>query len=355
VKIVITATHFHSVGVARAGPWNTRVNKGKGKDRLSLSPAPPNLQRLATRRWNREVEPAHLSPGTPATVSHADVGSTGTPQAGPVPPRGPATIKAEARLGPRPASFTYYPQSVSGYRTAATGLSLGDVPPEDAPPSSPCGTLPTHRARCAASCPYLSRPPRPTAPHIRAEWLEETVWADVRRFLENPGDVLEQVKEQLSSEEEAGELEAWRNDLGRRLAEKRSEKDRYVKLYARGSLSEEELDLYLTDLKNATDNLKLLLAVADADLAERRERTLAAESVEAWLLALRERVVEVEGDSEEAYQARHQQVRLLVAGITVGRDPDGRADIRITYRFGLSSEAIGAGVGFVSTGKNGKP
>jgi site-specific DNA recombinase len=46
--------------------------------------------------------------------------------------------------------------------------------------------------------------PRHSAPHVRAEWLEETVWADVRRFLENPGDVLERVKEQLSSEDGGG-------------------------------------------------------------------------------------------------------------------------------------------------------
>ncbi len=66
----------------------------------------------------------------------------------------------------------------------------------------------------------------------------------------------------------------------------------------RGSLSEEELDLYLTDLKNATDNLKLLLEAADAELTERRARIESAEGVEAWLLALRECLAEVEEDTE---------------------------------------------------------
>jgi hypothetical protein len=28
VKIALAATHFHGVGVALAGPWNTWVNKG---------------------------------------------------------------------------------------------------------------------------------------------------------------------------------------------------------------------------------------------------------------------------------------------------------------------------------------
>ena len=35
MKIGLAAAHFHSVGVARAGPWNTRVNRG-GVFRLDL-------------------------------------------------------------------------------------------------------------------------------------------------------------------------------------------------------------------------------------------------------------------------------------------------------------------------------
>jgi hypothetical protein len=32
----------------------------------------------------------------------------------------------------------------------------------------------------------LRRAPRGHAPYVRAEWLEETVWADVRQFLRDP-------------------------------------------------------------------------------------------------------------------------------------------------------------------------
>lgn len=148
--------------------------------------------------------------------------------------------------------------------------------------------------------------------------------------------MLERVKEQLSSEDEMAELEARRDDLGRRLAQKSAEKDRYVKPYARGSLSEDELDLYLTDLKNATDNLKLLLETADAELSERLERADTAEGI------------------EEAYQVRHQLLRLLVAGIEAGRNSDGKVDIRITYRFGAPAETSDAGAMFASAGQNSK-
>ncbi len=51
-------------------------------------------------------------------------------------------------------------------------------------------------------------------------------------------------------------------------------------------------------MKNATDNLKLLLEAADAELTERRACIETTEGVEAWLLALRECLAEVEEDTE---------------------------------------------------------
>ena len=37
------------------------------------------------------------------------------------------------------------------------------------------------------------------APNIPAEWLEELVWADLRAFLADPGEVLERVRERMAS------------------------------------------------------------------------------------------------------------------------------------------------------------
>jgi hypothetical protein len=96
--------------------------------------------------------------------------------------------------------------------------------------------------------------------------------------------------------------------------------------------SDDEAYDHLLDLKNQVANLRLMLEAAEAELAEKGEQ--AAEGIEAWLLALRERLLEVEEKTEEAYLVRRQLVRLLVAGITVGRTEDGRADVRVTYRFG---------------------
>jgi site-specific DNA recombinase len=155
-------------------------------------------------------------------------------------------------------------------------------------------------------------------PYVKASWLEELVWTDVRRFLEDPQEILERVREQLGSEDNAAELEARRDELAKRLAVRQTEKDRYIRTYAQGYISEEELDVYLTDLKNQTYNLRLLLESVEADLSNRRERTALTDTTHAWLLSLRQRLAEVEEDTEEAFRERRQLVKLLVAS-TLGR------------------------------------
>ena len=92
--------------------------------------------------------------------------------------------------------------------------------------------------------------------------------------------------------------------------------------------------------KNQTDNIRLLLGSAEAELSHRRERMELTETTRAWLAALRRRVVEVEEDTEDAFRIRRQLVRLLVAGITARRrHEDGSTEVRVTYRFGPTPDA----------------
>jgi hypothetical protein len=99
------------------------------------------------------------------------------------------------------------------------------------------------------------------------------------------------------------------------------------------------------DLKNQTDNLRLLIESVVADLAQRREDTELAETMHTWLVTLRERMAEVEEDTPEAFRKRRQLVRLLVKGITVGeKREDGHTEIRVTYRFDPPGVAEGRDV-----------
>jgi hypothetical protein len=109
--------------------------------------------------------------------------------------------------------------------------------------------------------------------------------------------------------------------------------------------------VYPTDLKNQTDNLRLLLDAVEAELSQRQKQAELADTTEAWLYTPRERVAEVEEDTQEAFRARQQLVRLLVSGLTVGKGlEDDKTRIRITYRFGEPGESEDSFVGGVRDG-----
>lgn len=110
----------------------------------------------------------------------------------------------------------------------------------------------------------LPKGPAHRGPCLSAPWLEDLVWQDVKQFLENPGEILEHARKQLKGDA-TEEVAQRREDLAKRLTAKQSEKDRYVRLYAGGHLTDAELETYLADLKNQTDNLRLLIESVDAD------------------------------------------------------------------------------------------
>src|SRR5918993_3636151 len=193
-----------------------------------------------------------------------------------------------------------------------------------------------HYYACHAAKTYnFGMAPPHKASFVSAEWLEELVWSDVRRFLEDPGEILERLREQHDAANDAEELGARKKELAKRLAAKQAEKDRYVRAYAQGHISEEEIDAYLVELKKHIDNLRVMLASIEVELSERQERTALTDTTHAWLLSLRQRLEEVEEDTPEGFEKRKQLVGLLVAEVTVGKKPeDGRTEVRITYRFG---------------------
>jgi site-specific DNA recombinase len=194
-----------------------------------------------------------------------------------------------------------------------------------------------HYYACKAAKTYnFGAAPPHKASYVSADWLEELVWSDVRRFLKDPGKILERLREQHNAADDAEGLEARRKELAKRLAAKQAEKDRYVRAYAQGHISEEELDAYLTELKKQIDNLRVLLASVEAELSERQERTALTDTTQTWLLTLGQRLAEVEEDTPEGFEKRKQLFGLLVESISLGRSQQegGRAEIQITYRFG---------------------
>ena len=99
-------------------------------------------------------------------------------------------------------------------------------------------------------------------------------------------------------------------------------------------MDEDELEVYLADLKNQIENLRLLIASVEADLAATQESETLARSTEAWMLTLGKNLEEVEAATDEAFEKRRELVNLLVEKILVGRDEEGQPRVDVTYRFG---------------------
>jgi hypothetical protein len=98
-----------------------------------------------------------------------------------------------------------------------------------------------------------------------------------------------------------------------------------------------------------------LLASVESELSERRERTTLTDTTHAWLLSLGRRLAEVEEDTPEGFEKRKQLVGLLVESISLCRNQqEGRAEVRITYRFGPPHSASEANALFVPHFKNGR-
>ncbi len=171
-------------------------------------------------------------------------------------------------------------------------------------------------------------------PWLDALWLEDLVWQDIRGFVENPGEVLERVKEQMEEQRShRGELKERLTSLTKRLATAQGEKDKYVKLYAAGHLDEEELETHLLDLKNRISNLKMLIESAEDDLTREEQDAGATKNTAMWLTSLRGALETLEEDTDEAWHNRRELVEQLVERITVSRTEDGRAKLHIAYKF----------------------
>jgi hypothetical protein len=146
------------------------------------------------------------------------------------------------------------------------------------------------------------------------------------------------LREQLRSEDSTADdaLEQRIEELEKRLVSKVSERERYARLFSKRLLDEgdeEALD-HLLVLKNQVANLRLMLEAARAEQADSAAQRVIADTAKAYLMALRERTEEIEDDTPEAFIKRQQLVRLLVDGIALGKDEDGKTLVEVTYRFG---------------------
>ena len=151
-----------------------------------------------------------------------------------------------------------------------------------------------------------------SAPFIRAERLEEVVWGQVKRMLENP-DLIVAGIESLSNQADGGGLTEDIAKAERDLQKVQMEEDRAIRLYVSGKITEKQLDhqrRFITErLETLQENLNDYRTREFAQ-AERLEQ---AERVVEWAKRIGDRLDDLPEEQ------RREVLQLLLDGATIDK------------------------------------
>ena len=115
---------------------------------------------------------------------------------------------------------------------------------------------------------------------IRAERLENLVWGEVKKVLENPSVVLAGVQSLGDTEDSTASEELTRAE--RELSNVQLEEDRAIRLYVTGKITESQLDLQRKFITERLESLRVRVKECSVRASAQAERRVLAEKVMAW-------------------------------------------------------------------------
>ena len=160
------------------------------------------------------------------------------------------------------------------------------------------------------------------AKSVRGPDLEELVWADVERFLRDPGDILEELSKEREMDSSAAVAEAERVSLGNALAGLHQRRKNAIDLNIRETISQEELDEHLKEITREQQGVAERLGELEGDLLQTEEPL--------GLDLLQELKTRLEAGLTDAQ--RQEVVQHLVKRITIHTQGE-RLRVLIEYRF----------------------
>jgi len=170
--------------------------------------------------------------------------------------------------------------------------------------------------------------------------IEQVIWADIERFLRNPGAVLTQLEARLNTVTEGSVmLESRLQALKAALAGKDSERTRVIGLFRRGRIDDTALDQQLEEVESERTGLVDQIRLLEADEDHAREAEAELLSAAELLAELNRRV-----DETMSYELKRQVVEKLIEGVTirtVGEGADRDTLVSVTYRFSVPDPSIG--------------
>jgi site-specific DNA recombinase len=166
-------------------------------------------------------------------------------------------------------------------------------------------------------------------------WIEEQVWADCCRYIDNPSEELADAQRELRERlARSSGLEEQRRTLLAEIATKELERERVLTLFRRGRITTDEAEGHLDEVARETGALRELVESIRAQeaLAEAHESQFT--DVVSMLNRLRSRAEDIEATNDIA--AKREIIDLLVSRISVRTEGQGRrkqAAVTIRHAF----------------------
>ena len=149
-------------------------------------------------------------------------------------------------------------------------------------------------------------------PNIRAERLEEPIWREVKRVIQNP-DLLVVCIDTLDSQESSG-LEEEIAQAERDLRSIQMEEDRTITLFMSGRITEAELDDQRKFITERLESVRAKLDEYRARAASGAEKRRLVETILAWAR-------EVGQDLDELTSERRKEIlQMILEEVVIDRD-----------------------------------
>lgn len=179
---------------------------------------------------------------------------------------------------------------------------------------------------------------------LRAETFEKMVWDDILKFIENPGEVIEQLHQQSSriyDQDTQTELQS----VDDTLTGLYEERQKILYAMRKSLISDEEAEAQLIATGQEKESLLLRKATLEAKQSEYAENLASLSTAESLLLSLQDKAEQATDDT------KRQIIEALVSGATVHPEPvQGEISLQIAYRFDESG-AIVSGTSRRGTGR----
>lgn len=200
-----------------------------------------------------------------------------------------------------------------------------------------------HYYRCSSHVGAVGRVPC-AGKAVRADRLDNIIWEQCLGFINNPGIVLDELREAMSSQQHnQGDIKSEVGQMESALSVKAKERARVINLIRRGVITENEGDRELAQLQSEILQLERQRDALQFRLTAAEHREMRVLTAEGMLSLLADKAANAD------FETRREIVCAFVSAITL-RTIDGKPTADVSYVFQPADSVSSGGVNYSEYG-----